>query len=247
MNRFWARATSTAATALLAGLIIPACAHNDGSIFIRHVMAPPGGCVYQADPSQVAITEGLVDASLTGAYTPWVLIGNQLTARASVEDSRVESARVVIQGALVKVVDPADGSVQMDNTVLTSGTVDPGTGTNPSWGVASVTMMNQAALAHFDPGAVGQPSRLGVAYVKVFGETLGGQSVESNEFQFPINVCHGCLVFFPPGSGTNNYCAAGTVGGSSATNVPTACVPGQDEPIDCSLCYPIAACDPARR
>jgi len=246
MNRFRARTTSAAAIGILAGCLVPACAHNDGTIFIRHVMAPPGGCLYQGDPSQPYMTEGSVDAALTGSYTPVVLVGNQLTARASVEDARVESARVVLQGALVKVVDPADGSVQMDNTVLTSGTVDPGTGTSPSWGLAGITMMNQAALAHFDPG-LNQPSRLAVAYVKVFGQTLGGQSVESNEFQFPINVCHGCLVSFPAGSGTNGYCSSGSTAGSSTSNAEKACVPGQDQPLDCSLCFPNPACDPTQR
>ena len=36
-----------------------------------------------------------------------------------------------------------------------------------------------------------------IAYIKTFGHTVGGNSFESTEYQFPIEVCLGCLVQFP--------------------------------------------------
>jgi hypothetical protein len=250
MKRFWGRASSTAAAATIAGSIIPACAHDDATLFIRHVMAPPatangGSCVYQSDPNQPFISAGTADAALTTSYTPTVLVGNQMIAQGASDQVRAETARINVQGAFVKVVDPADGSVVMNNTVLAATTIDPGSGTNPSWAPVSVTMMNQTALQHFDPGSASAPSRVAIAYVKVYGVTLGGQSVESNEFQFPIYVCHGCLVSFPAGADTTNYCSGG--GSATAAQVKVPCVVGADQPVDCTLCFPNPACDPKQR
>lgn len=248
MKRFWGRAFVTTACAAFAGSMIPACAHDDASIFIRGVQAPPisggatGTCVYQADPTQPFLSQGLVDAALAQGYTPTVLVGNQLVTRGSTDDVRAETSRVVIQGAFVKVVDPADGSVVMDNTVLSAAAIDPAAGNTPSWTSLGVTLMNQNALGHFDPGAVGAPSKLAISYVKVYGQTLGGVSVETNEFQFPIYVCHGCLVSIPGGAATTHYCSAGTTTASANTKIP--CQLGWDQPADCTLCYPRPVCDP---
>src|SRR5262249_39661962 len=133
----------------------------------------------------------------------------------------------------------------MDNTVLSSGSLDPGQGNEPAYASFAVTLMNAKALAHFDPGAVGAPSKIAIAYVKVYGQTLGGVSVETNEIQFPIYVCHGCLVSIPSGAATTNYCAGGTT--SASTNVKVPCVQGWDQVVDCSLCYPNPVCDPKQR
>jgi hypothetical protein len=245
MNRLCARALTTTALAALAGFVFPACAHDDASLFIRHVMAPPttqaagGGCIYQSDPAQPYINQGKVDAAIASSYSPVVLVANQLTSRGSTEDVRAETSRVTIQGAIVRVVDPVDGSVQMDNTVLAAATLDPGTGTTPSYAAIGITMMNSVALAHFDPGTKGAPSRLAVAYVKVFGQTLGGQSLESNEFQFPISVCHGCLVVIPADAFLNSWCSQSH---PASSTVVSPCQIGQDQAIDCSLCQPNPAC-----
>ena len=249
MKRFWGRAFATAAGAVFAGSLIPACAHDDATIFIRHVMAPPsagvsGACQYQSDPTQPYINSGLVDAALRQTYGPVILVGNQLITQGSTDQVRVETARVTVQGAFVKVVDPVDGSVVMDNTVLSSGTIDPGAGNTPSYLALFVTLMNAAAVAHFDPGTVSAPARVAISYVKVYGQTLGGVSVESNEFQFPIYVCHGCLVDFPAGAATTNYCAGAT--GTTNSNVKIPCSLGQDQTADCTLCYPNPVCDPTK-
>jgi hypothetical protein len=167
----------------------------------------------------------------------------------SPDNVRVETARVTVQGAFVRVVDPTDGSTVMDNTVLSATTIDPASGSTPGWSLVDVTMLDQAAIAHFNPGSLTAPSKVALAYVKVYGQTLGGQSVESNEFQFPIFVCNGCLVSFPPGAKESKYCSSATASttGSSSSAVKAPCVIGSDQVADCTLCYPNPACDPANR
>ena len=70
------------------------------------------------------------------------------------------------------------------------------------------------------------------ALVIIIRQTLGGQSIQSNEFEFPVDVCFGCLVTVPPGAQTG-YCQGLLPLASS--NV--ACELGQDQYSDCQSCY----------
>ena len=65
--------------------------------------------------------------------------------------------------------------------------------------------------------------------MRVFGHTLGGTAVESGDASFPIQVCYGCLVKFPPeasSSATSPNCSQPPASGSSLS-LP--CRMGQDE------------------
>ena len=85
------------------------------------------------------------------------------------------------------------------------------------------------------------PSKLAVSYVKFYGQTLGGQSIESNELQYPIDVCDACLVYFPANAVSQNYCA----GGVAASATVKACAIGQDQATDCQSCVGDPVCCPA--
>jgi hypothetical protein len=80
--------------------------------------------------------------------------------------------------------------------------------------------------------------------VRFFGHTLGGESVESNEFGFPVQICNGCLVSFPAAEQSLSLptpnCALAGASGSTATSVP--CIIGQDLSVDCSACQGRAVC-----
>jgi hypothetical protein len=66
-----------------------------------------------------------------------------------------------------------------------------------------------------------------IAHVVLEGRTLDGDKVRSNEFVFPINVCRGCLLYWP----FNNpeQCC------ETPVTDATVCYPGQDEAIPCDL------------
>jgi hypothetical protein len=243
MNRFWGHTLSTAVLTVAVGSAIPACAHDDASLFIHGVLAPPTPagslCTYTADPTAATISRGLVDGALTDAYAPEMLLGSTLIPQGNATQPDSETARIEVQGAQVRVVDPVDNSEWMNNTVLTSGIIEPASGTAPSYTAISATLMDAKAVAHFTP-PVGQATKLAVVYVSFYGQTLGGQSVESNQFQFPVDVCAGCLVYFPPGAKAQNYCS----GAVASTGTAHACVTGQDQSVDCQVCYPLAVCTP---
>lgn len=66
-----------------------------------------------------------------------------------------------------------------------------------------------------------------IAHVVLEGRTLDGDKVRSNEFVFPINVCRGCLLYWPFHDATE--CC------DTLVSDDTVCYPGQDEAVPCDL------------
>ena len=222
MNRSWL--VLCAGVAAFAGVVVSACAHNDSSIFIRDVLAPPqtstgGSCVYTADPTQAALFSGALDVGLASTYTAVVLVGNRFQSTTDPTVGHTETNRVNIQGAVVRRVTLEDGGTPLNSyTTLTPlerwtrfkgrphhtssvsvVAVDPTSAAQKaSVGLTPFTLAN---------GLSGSTARI-VSYIKVFGRTLGGLSVESNEFEFPITVCVGCLVSYPAGTDNPLYSSA---------------------------------------
>lgn len=243
--------------AFVSGLaVMPSCAHDDSSLFVRAIMAPQGSsggtsCSYKADPTQPQLFSGTVDIAFLAAYRPVVLVGNQLIPQGRADSFRTETNRIQLQGAVVTVEDSA--GQQLDSfTTLSSGISDPAAGSTPGWGLVAPTLISPDLITRMRTGKFsngkadttkdikvnrGASKRLVVRF-KVFGQTLGGQSVESNEQQFPVNACNGCLAYFPLGANDPSpalpqpNCLA--VGDEASLRFP--CVIGQDEPVDCRLC-----------
>jgi hypothetical protein len=250
----WVQLLTGVATTGTIGALMAACAHDDSTIFIQSVQAPPAAaspgaaCVYTPDPGGAFISTGVLDVALLATYTAEALIGNQLISQGNHDLLRTETARVTLQGATVRLTD-ASGAQLKAFTTLSSGFVNPGNGSAPSFGNVAVTLVDAGTSDALRTAIPRHGSKLLVAYFKVFGTTLGGQSVETDEFQFPINVCNGCLPFFPNGSQdealfaiqkpTRNCLAASMITGG----IP--CIIGQDQAVDCRLCKGFQACDPS--
>jgi hypothetical protein len=227
-----------------------ACVHNDSTIFIRDVLAPQTAssstmvCSYTADPTQPTISSGVVDIALRATYDAEFLIGNQMVAQVNGSQLQTETSIVTIQGAIVRVT---SGTQQLSTyTRLASASIPPLSGNTAGYGaVGPVTIIDEPSLssagAFLTSQGAGAVTRL-VSHVRFFGVTLGGQSVESNEFEFPVDVCIGCLIAF-----TNNPLYAtpncvGTAAGSGSTQAVVPCQPGQDLAVDCNACQANPAC-----
>jgi hypothetical protein len=250
MKRLWGHLIAAGTVAIGAAGLNAACAHDDSTIYIRDVLQAPqaqqsGVCTYTADPTQPMITAGVLDVAFASSYTAAFLVGNQMTPRGSAEQDRTETARVTLQGAIVRVTDINGNDLRPSFTWSASTTVDPATGGTPSYApffaeiidsTVSGTIKSQVQSAIAAHQATGTTRVL--TYVKIFGHTLGGQRVETNEFQFPVDVCYGCLVVFPAGVSSpllpQPNCS-NQAGASSAPSAPP-CAYGQDQPIDCRLC-----------
>jgi hypothetical protein len=250
-GRFFAIAAFGAVLASLAS----ACAHNDASLEVNGVLAPPvpqnGVCAYTADPTQAKISSGTLDVGLLSSYTPELLIGNQLIATANSTNLQAETSRIVLQGAVV-IVDDTDNNQISTFTSLSSGFIDPGTGGAPGYGPMALTIIDPKTAQDLQSSLPVLGTKRVITRITVFGQTSGGNNIESNEFQFPVDVCNGCLVTFPAGSedpvkaaatGKPNCSATSTTTSSTSTVIP--CVVGQDQVVACTLCQGKAVCDPA--
>lgn len=213
---------ATTATAALGLVGFSGCADNHSTLFVVGVLARSDDCSgYIFDPGQPRLGSGLMDKLMVDGYSAGLLLGNQLVAQGNNDQVRTETSRIALQGAEVRLTQAETGAQLAHYTTTISGTVDPSPSTNPGY-FGAVVMMIPAGL-DLDPGEY-------LSSVRVFGETLGGQDVESGEFVFPIVVCDGCSVVvggevtasgdcLPPQGATLDVCAAGL-----------------DGPTDCSVC-----------
>ena len=239
-----------------AGVAVAACAHDDSTIFIYNVIDPTptgGQCTFTANPTQSFESFGKLDVALTGSYDAVFLVGNQLVAQADPTVPRTETSIVDLQGAIVRITDVAGHQIA-NFTDLAAASIPPASGGTPGYTAIQVTIVNQATVVNFALPQLpfGSLNELRfITYTKMFGKSLGGQYVESNEFEFPINVCRGCLISFATAD-VNLQCNVSNCLGASTTSTTTTatapCFVGEDQPVDCSLCRnsnpPIPECNP---
>lgn len=231
-------------TAALGGLLaLSACETNRTSLFIRGVISPDvdtatGACTFDAQ-TDAYLLSGTVDVGLTSGFTLDLAVANQMLARANRLQVAAEVNRVTISRAEVRISSAT--ALRRDRfSTLVTGIVNPGDGTNPGVGVVSVNVLQPDVADGLltELQASGGTADL-VAYVKLFGETLGGNDIETDFFQYPFTACAGCLVRFPaPEDGVVNCEST-----SGITAVP--CRVGQNVPVLCPLCKGNPYCDPA--
>jgi hypothetical protein len=254
MKRIWGFVLGGVISTCIGGVLLPACAHDDSTIFVQSVLAPqlvaPGtGCAYTNDPTQPTIDEGLLDIDLRDSYSAAFLLANQLVPRGDPSAPQTETSFVNIKGAVVRITDAASGAlVSPPFTSLASIVISPAQGSTPGYGaITDITLLDQTTVANL--GALINGERRLLVFTKFFGTTLGGQYVESNDFQFPIDVCSGCLISFSAADISSKCQNVNCFGNSTTMMGSTVTVPCnfEDFAVDCSACKgPIGTpCNPA--
>jgi hypothetical protein len=253
MKRIWGHVLSLCATTVGIAAVMPSCAVNDQSIFVRSVLAPStnrqnGSCIYTDDPQQPQLLGGTYDVGLSDNYSAVVLVGNQLTPRGDSLNNRAESNRAHLQGGVVQVKEPG-GALIREFTAYAVGFADPGANNAPDFGLMSLTLIDAPTkdlLAAQLPNR--QVSKTIVVTFRVFGKTLGGVELESGDFDYPIRVCNGCLVSFidsndptAPADQQPNCLKPRPTTGAGSTGP---CASGQDEYTPCQSCQGRRVCDP---
>jgi hypothetical protein len=254
MKRVWGHVLAGVAVLGVGSALVFACVHNDSSIFIQNVLAPqlvtPGtGCTYTSSTTQTYIPTGTYDLGLKSSYDPWYLVGNQLVAQSNSAQLMTETSTFTVQGAVVRLTDSQGNSVGTGTfTSLTSGTIYPAVGGVPSYTSIQVPSVIDSATAAAIGNANGAFLDMGghvrvITYVRFFGKTLGGKYIESNEFEFPVDVCRSgptfnCLIVFSQADNNPCYKGPNCLGNPAATMMNANTVPcsGQDFPIDCAQC-----------
>jgi hypothetical protein len=250
MKRVWGHVLAGLALLGGGGATVAACVHDNSTLFIRQVLqqqlvSNAQQCLYTSDPTQPFIPAGHLDVDFRKQYDAVYLIGNQTVPRGDPNTPKAETSRITIQGGIVRITDAAGGPVKT-YTRLTSATVDPQAGSAPSYSPVELTILDHDTVVGLLPtlGGPTRPHVRMVTYVRVYGYTLGGQYVESDEFEFPIDVCKGCLITFAPQDIDPNFPAPNCVAAKTgASTLPIPCNPGQDFTIDCSQCPGVAEAD----
>jgi hypothetical protein len=252
MKRFWMHLFGGVVTTAGLATMAPACTHNNVSLFVQAVLAPPSGamagaCAWTNEPTQAAYSYGVVDveaeAAFANEYIAELLVANQLIPLGNTQQVMAETDRIIVQGAIVSITD-ADGSAIPGGTgsytVYASGEVDPASGDTPGYAPIGVEIIDPQTMSALRK-QLGPYERISIlTTTTLFGYTLGGDKIESNNFTFPILACRGCLVDFDTADGvTPQPNCSGPMPTSTSSVNP--CYYGQDVPLDCHLCA--GSCD----
>ncbi|MBM4361654.1 MAG: hypothetical protein FJ104_03155 [Deltaproteobacteria bacterium] len=238
---------SAIAALLLGGSALSAagCADNGSTLFIQGVItlrAPE--CVYKADPGGTFLGSGTLDVALRSTYTAGVLVGNQYQPRGDKENLRTETTRVLLKGAEITLTDSQGKEISCGEgcqgtfSVYGSGFANSADAREPGYGpfIAEVIPRAVGEWAAAQLGANRQARRTLVAEIRVFGETTGGQEIDSGAFTFPIEVCYGCLVSYPLAAMDLSVDPPTCSASVRDTPAASSCLLGQDTEVDCRLC-----------
>lgn len=181
------------------GLFAAACADNESSLFVRGVKAPEESCTVDCGADGEYYFSGFVDSAAFSSYIPVLIVGNQIVPRGDPDVLRSETSRVRVYEAEVRLryastnepVTYSDGA-PVEYAVTVAGIIDPGTGGEAGYGCASVPLIDGGAMNVLRERAWRNKGVEVIASVILRGRTLGGQEVESPEWDYPISVCFGC-------------------------------------------------------
>jgi hypothetical protein len=180
----------------------------------------------------------VLDTVLRSEYRANLLIGSQIIARSSRTPIRPESSQIQLQGSEVTIENNKGETIAGPYTVPGSGFIKEAQTGQPAYGLIETILIDAATSSKLKTQLQAKGNQLTrvTTRVKVFGQTLGGSSVESSEFLFPIDVCIGCLVWFPPDSIDTSKMPQPNCLGTGTTTATQTCRLGQDDPIDCRIC-----------
>lgn len=243
--KFLRRSVIAAALLGSASLSAAGCADNGSTLFIQGVIALKAPeCVYKADPGGTLLGSGTLDVALRSTYTAGVLVGNQYTPRGDKENLRTESTRVLLKGAEITLTDSQGKEISCGSgcqgtfSVYGSGFANSADSQDPGFGPFIAEVIPEA-VGNWAAGQLGvnrEAALTLIAEIRVFGETTGGQEIESGTFTYPIRVCYGCLISYPLAAMDLSVDPPTCSSSVRDTPASTGCLLGQDAPVDCRLC-----------
>lgn len=212
-------------------------------VLIQQMQLPeytPGGCTAPSNPARSRLDRGTFDVALRERYVARPLFRNPLSQPAIVrgvvmairegspDGPLVGPTFSVFQTVTLPAADETPGYLAAEMEVIP-----------PQIGIAlrsAVCRSRPPTEACPSPGADSSDRSL-LLTLAAFGETSSGSEFEAPPFTFPVRVCCGCLLSFPPESRApeavhrSPNCDQG-----SAPQGPASCALGQDLTVDCRLC-----------
>ncbi|MFO0685341.1 MAG: hypothetical protein U0234_24995 [Sandaracinus sp.] len=179
-------------SALLLGL---GCAPSNPGMVAEGIIGHDTSCLYT--PTSAFLIEGSLDVATPPervggiTYLAVFRVGNQLINNGNrVYPLMADPNRIVFDHVEVTLVDLNETVIAGPYLVPASGAVGSTASMDPTFGLASATIIPDnigQSLAGFADGSVI------VARCRVMGTTAGGAQLTSGPVSFPITLCNGCL------------------------------------------------------
>ena len=204
------------------------------------------------------LVSGTVDLALRDNYLINPVVRNNLADVNEIkglgtEDARVSTNSVVLQSAEITYapLDSLVGNIPRTRTIPLSGTVsESDTAVLFYFPLLESEVMDALRSSDtfflIDDQGNARPKRTSVTILtstRIKGTTLDGRTVESEPFQFPVEVCNGCMVSYPSSlleeRNGRLICPAAEVSEEDAANAEQSCASlvGLDGvATDCSEC-----------
>ncbi len=169
------------------------CTEGGRPLVILQNLAPEEGCQFPAQAGADRITRGRIDVQAEGGYVFGALVQNNAVGLSDNPGARLAA----IEGADVELTlqegfTPAgDPSADLSFTTNFGGAIEPDGGL-ASFGFIILTKQFMdtylAPSPDLAPGALLEIN----ARITIFGQ-MGGSNTESVPFNYPIEVCNGCM------------------------------------------------------
>jgi len=242
---------------VLAMLVLAGCVEEEASVLVVGNESPAGTCELTGSTDGPFLSRGVMDISLTKRYVMAPVLLNQLGNSQMVRlmtigtdpmlnATQIEGNTLILEGANVTFttnVPALDAALQADLFIPVGGTVFPSSSTAIGLEVISESLGRQIEAT----GLFGNRGTLVTILVNVTftGRSTAGRDITSTEFSFPLDICSGCLLIYPPGTlfpddDGSQTCDVTKDPNATGTNASTifdeVCTYGQDEVVDCRLC-----------
>lgn len=233
---------SCLALVLASGLLaLAAGCQDDWQGFFIHDnkrLGEPPGCEIPTEASATGLLAGLLDLQARTSYAGYLFVENGLIPRADPGLPRAESNGIFVQGAyLYYEPDPACAATAglPETEVRFSNYIEPqGSATI---GIYLIPDALGARLRDAIDECPDQQAQITVT-AQIFGITQAGTEMETQEFDFPITLCSGCLIYCPSGvdlDTTTPGCQCNCNSDVEQEDPP--CNVGQDDLVDCRFVY----------
>lgn len=171
---------------------LSACAADNGDqgILITKAVAPGDNCTFTASSGELFVGHGEIEAGSPSAYRMYPQMQSRITATTGQEDQRT----ILLRGARVDIAfaDSTLDSLKADGLTkfeqLFSAPLRPGGITDGAFDLVPAELLKAIRTAK---GTGAFRTEL-ITTFSVYGD-MSGSEITSQDFQFPVTVCNGCV------------------------------------------------------
>ncbi len=227
-------------------LALSGCAENRSSFFIQNMIVPSDECVVSSDRESSYNTWGLWDIGVASSWVARPLLLNEMEDSNKLNPMVSQTNYIQVDGAWVSLLDEEENVLRDEYFIHAPVTVYANGGSTalvfPAVDRATYDFVADSWREILGTRTIDQlcaspiMSKI-LLRIRVTGVTSGGTDVETPYFLYPIYMCCGCSIYYPPDA----MCSETDSGGDE---VP--CQPGQDGWTDCRMCVQSIPelCDP---